>query len=71
MATIIVFPKKINFISDDTEVELIENITTKKGVTEKYAKYIYTMAKVFKGNEIILSLTQIQDLYSSGMIKIS
>jgi len=64
----ITLPQRIKIISDDTELELIEAIKEKK--IDVAGKYEYVKAKVLKGTQITLPLSQIEYLKSSGLLKI-
>jgi len=61
------FPRKIKFISDETEAELVAEIIDKK-MKERAATYVYVVANVNLGKEFPLSLNQIINLKNSNLI---
>jgi len=65
------FPKKIKFLSDETELEFVEKcFFEKKKSNDKLAKYIYTKAQVQLGKEVILNLEQLIYLESCSLLEI-
>ena len=65
------FPKKIKFLSDDTELEFVENcFFEKKKSSDKLARYVYTKARVMLGEEVVLNIEQIKYLESCMLLKI-
>lgn len=62
-------PQRIKILSDDTELELIETIKNKK-TTEPIGKYEYVKAKVFKGMQVDLPLSQLVYLQDCRLLKI-
>jgi hypothetical protein len=65
------FPKKIKFLSDDTELEFVEKcFFEKKKSNDKLAKYIYTKAEVHIGKEVVFNLEQLIYLESCSLLKV-
>lgn len=61
------FPAKIKIPSDNTELELVEEIT-QKGTKEITGKYKYTKAKYFLGTEISWKHEAFEKLVKKGII---
>ncbi len=66
---IINFPKKIFFLSDDTECEFIEEIIDKK-VKERYASFVFTKANNILNSKVSLGLIQLNKLLKNKSIEI-
>ena len=60
------FPRKVIFLSDDTEAELIHEILKLK---ERTATYRYIKAEINLGKEFTLLLSQIEKLLKDKLIK--
>ena len=61
------FPSKIKIPSDNTELELVEEIT-QKGTKEITGKYKYTKAQYFLGTEIYWKHEAFEKLVKKGII---
>lgn len=63
------FPKTINFISDDTECEFVEEIINKK-LKDRFSTFKYTKANFFLNREVVLSFAQINKLIGDRLVEV-
>lgn len=63
------FPKKIFFLSDDTECELIEEIIDKK-IKDRYASFVFTKGYYLLNSKVSLGLIQLDKLLKNKRIEI-
>ena len=61
------FPNKISFLSDDTVVELVDEVIDKKQ-KERTANYVFTKANTNLGKQLSLQLSQIERLEKEKLI---
>lgn len=65
------FPKKIEILSDETILVLVEEVLEKgRKLPVRIAKYEYIKAKVFIGTSVILQLPQIESMVQDGRLNI-
>ena len=65
--SILNFPKKIKFLSDDNEAELVKKILLTKNTS---AIYCYTKSETKKGMEVTMTIQEIEQLISCKLLDI-
>jgi len=61
------FPKKIEFLSDDSVAKLVNEVVNKQ-LKERLAIYVYTHFRVPPVREFMMSLSQIEKLNNENLI---
>jgi len=61
------FPKQVTFLSDDSEIQFVEEITDKK-LKERIATYVFTKSHSNLNKEFPMFLAQLERLEQSKLI---
>jgi len=61
------FPKQVTFLSDDSEIKFVEEITNPK-IKERIATYVFTKSHSNLGKEFPMFLAQLEKLEQSKLI---